>query len=58
MAKIVYQSFCNCGWKSAEKKTAKEAKALLTKHTHKTKVTEWTVTKGKYMTTYTGKKVA
>jgi hypothetical protein len=58
MAKIVYQSFCDCGWKSAEKKTSKEAKALLAKHNHKTKVTEWTVTKGKYMTTYTGKKVA
>ena len=58
MAKIVYQSFCNCGWKSAEKKTKKEAVALLQKHNHKIKVIEYTVTKNKYMTTYTGKKVA
>ena len=58
MAKIVYQAFCNCGWKTAEKKTLKEAKALLAKHTHKTKIYEYTVTKSKYMTTYTGKKIA
>ena len=58
MAKIVYQAFCNCGYKTAEKKTQKEAEALLAKHTHKVKVMAYTVTKGKYMTTYTGKKVA
>jgi hypothetical protein len=58
MAKIVYQAFCDCGYKTSEKKTKKEAETLLKKHTHKTKVYEYTVTKGKYMTTYKGKKIA
>jgi hypothetical protein len=58
MDKKVYKAFCNCGWKTADKKTAKEAKDLLGKHKHKVRVIEYTVTKSKYMTTYTGKKIA
>ena len=58
MDKKVYKSFCNCGWETADKKTAKEAKALLAKHTHKTRTVEYTVTKGKYSTIYTGKQIA
>lgn len=58
MAKIVYQGFCDCGYKTAEKKTKTEVTKLMKKHNHKIKVIEYTVTKSKYMTTYTGKKVA